>query len=100
MVNGHVHDKQRVDYLKDHITAVAAAIDQGVPVAGYMVWSLMDNFEWASGYEKRFGIVHVNYETQARTLKNSAKWYQQFLKLTKLDTDHATAQKIDLPQES
>ena len=100
VVNGHVHDKQRVDYLKDHITAVAAAIDQGVPVAGYMVWSLMDNFEWASGYEKRFGIVHVNYETQARTLKDSAKWYQQFLKLTKLDTDHATAQKIDLPQES
>ena len=100
VVKGLVHDKQRVDYLKDHITAVASAIDQGVPVAGYMVWSLMDNFEWASGYEKRFGIVHVNYETQARTLKDSAKWYQQFLKLPKLNTDHASAQQIDLPQES
>jgi len=52
---------------------------QGVPMKGYMVWSLLDNFEWASGYEKRFGIVHVDYETQARTLKASARWYRDFL---------------------
>jgi beta-glucosidase len=52
---------------------------QGVNMAGYMVWSLMDNFEWAFGYEKRFGIVHVDFETQKRTLKDSALWYQSFL---------------------
>ncbi len=51
---------------------------QGVPMAGYMVWSLLDNFEWASGYEKRFGIVHVDYATQRRTLKDSALWYRRF----------------------
>jgi beta-glucosidase len=50
-----------------------------VPVAGYMVWSLMDNFEWSSGYAKRFGIVHVDYATQQRTLKDSALWYREFL---------------------
>ena len=52
---------------------------QGVNMGGYMVWSLMDNFEWASGYAKRFGIVHVDYATQKRTLKDSALWYRQFL---------------------
>jgi beta-glucosidase len=52
---------------------------QGVRMQGYMVWSLLDNFEWASGYAKRFGIVHVDYATQARTLKDSARWYQQLL---------------------
>ncbi len=80
VINGSVHDNLRVQYLQQHIAAVANAMDQGVPVAGYMVWSLMDNFEWASGYEKRFGIVHIDYETQKRTLKDSALWYKQFLK--------------------
>jgi beta-glucosidase/6-phospho-beta-glucosidase/beta-galactosidase len=78
--NGSVHDNNRIQYLQQHIAAVANAMDQGVPVAGYMVWSLMDNFEWASGYEKRFGIVHIDYETQKRTLKDSALWYRRFLK--------------------
>jgi beta-glucosidase len=77
--DGCVHDIRRVRYLSRHIAAVAEAMRQGVPMAGYMVWSLMDNFEWASGYEKRFGIVHVDYETQVRTLKDSAKWYRTFL---------------------
>jgi beta-glucosidase len=58
---------------------VGEALRQGVPMAGYMVWSLMDNFEWASGYAKRFGIVHVDYATQQRTLKDSALWYREFL---------------------
>jgi len=58
---------------------VGDALAQGVPMAGYMVWSLMDNFEWASGYAKRFGIVHVDYTTQRRTPKDSARWYQRFL---------------------
>ena len=77
--DGRVHDADRVAYLRDHIAAVADALQQGVPVAGYMVWSLMDNFEWSSGYAKRFGIVHVDYATQRRTLKDSARWLQGFL---------------------
>ena len=76
---GAVHDADRTDYLQTHIAAVGAAMAQGVPMAGYMVWSLMDNFEWSSGYAKRFGIVHVDYETQQRTLKDSALWYRDFL---------------------
>ncbi len=79
MVDGKVHDADRTRYLQQHIQAVADAMQQGVNMGGYMVWSLMDNFEWASGYAKRFGIVHVNYATQKRTLKDSALWYQQFL---------------------
>jgi beta-glucosidase len=78
-VDGRVHDADRIDYLRTHIAAVAEAMRQGVPMAGYMVWSLMDNFEWSSGYAKRFGIVHVDYETQQRTLKDSALWYREFL---------------------
>jgi beta-glucosidase len=79
MVNGQVHDADRVRYLQSHIAAVYEAMEQGVPMKGYMVWSLLDNFEWASGYAKRFGIVHVDYSTQQRTLKDSAKWYRNFL---------------------
>jgi beta-glucosidase len=78
-VNGQVHDLDRLDYLRTHIQAVAHAMEQGVRVTGYMVWSLMDNFEWASGYEKRFGIVHVDYNTLKRTPKTSAIWYRDFL---------------------
>jgi beta-glucosidase len=77
--DGRIHDPERVDYLASHIAAVAAACEQGVPMKGYMVWSLLDNFEWASGYAKRFGIVHVDYATQQRTLKDSALWYQAFV---------------------
>ena len=78
-VDGKIKDTDRIDYLASHITAVHDAIQQGVPMAGYMVWSLLDNFEWASGYEKRFGIVHVDYSTQKRTPKASALWYRDFL---------------------
>lgn len=76
---GQVHDADRTEYLQTHIAAVADALAQGVPMAGYMVWSLMDNFEWSSGYAKRFGIVHVDYATQQRTLKDSALWYREFV---------------------
>ena len=78
--DGQVHDEPRVRYLQDHFAAVHEAMRQGVHVDGYFVWSLLDNFEWASGYEKRFGIVHVNYTTQQRTLKQSALWYRDFLR--------------------
>ena len=81
MTDGRVHDADRTEYLQTHIAAVAEAMKQGVPMAGYMVWSLMDNFEWSSGYAKRFGIVHVDYATQRRTLKDSALWYRDFLRL-------------------
>ena len=79
LIDGRVHDIARTDYIARHIAAVGDALAQGVPMAGYMVWSLMDNFEWASGYDKRFGIVHVDYETLARTPKDSALWYRDFL---------------------
>ncbi|PZQ89106.1 MAG: beta-glucosidase [Leifsonia xyli] len=69
--DGGVHDAQRVDFLERHLEAVAQAIDEGADVRGYFAWSLMDNFEWAWGYEKRFGIVYVNYETQQRIVKDS-----------------------------
>ena len=78
--DGQVHDVQRTDYLRNHIAAAADAIERGVPLAGYMVWSLMDNFEWSSGYAKRFGIVRVDYDTLARTPKDSALWYREFLR--------------------
>ena len=77
--DGHVHDDDRIEYLATHIAAVGQALAAGVPMAGYMVWSLMDNFEWASGYAKRFGIVHVDYQTLARTPKDSARWYRDLV---------------------
>ena len=73
--DGTVHDADRITYLADHLRAVRAAIDAGVDIRGYFVWSLMDNFEWAWGYSKRFGIVHVDYETFQRRPKDSAHWY-------------------------
>ena len=78
---GGVHDRERSDYIAAHIGAVGDALAAGVNMAGYMVWSLMDNFEWASGYAKRFGIVHVDYATLARTPKDSYRWYRDFLQL-------------------
>lgn len=77
--DGQVDDQDRLDYIQRHLAAVLEARKRGVRVDGYMVWSLMDNFEWAFGYAKRFGIVHVDYATQQRTLKASARWYRDFL---------------------
>ena len=79
VVGGRVDDEQRRQYIESHLVAVADVIELGVDVRGYFVWSLMDNFEWAEGYRKRFGIVHVDYPTQRRTLKSSALWYQALL---------------------
>lgn len=75
--NRRVHDARRVAYLHDHVAAVGAALDAGVDVRGYFAWSLMDNFEWAYGYSKRFGILHVDYPTGERTWKDSALWYRR-----------------------
>jgi beta-glucosidase len=72
-----------VQYLADHIEAVSRAIAAGVPVRGYFVWSLLDNFEWGFGYSKRFGLVHVDYPTLERVPKDSFRWYR----------DHIAAQR-------
>jgi beta-glucosidase len=77
--SGYVDDQGRIAYLRDHLAAVAAAIDAGVDVRGYFVWSLLDNFEWAYGYRPRFGLVRVDYETQSRTPKASAAWYRRVI---------------------
>jgi beta-glucosidase len=79
LVDGAVPDVERIEYVGRHLEALAAAMAQGVDVRGYFLWSLLDNFEWNSGYEKRFGIVHVDYATQQRTPKDSALWYRDFI---------------------
>ena len=77
--DGQVHDPDRVAYLQGHLGAVADAIEGGTDVRGYFAWSLLDNFEWAYGYDKRFGIVHVDYDTQVRTVKDSGLEYARIL---------------------
>jgi beta-glucosidase len=76
---GRIRDPLRMDYLQKHLRAVREAMDLGCDIRGYMVWSLMDNLEWSHGYSKRFGIVHVNYGTQERTPKDSARWYSKLI---------------------
>ena len=73
---GRIRDLRRIDYLHTHLKAVSKAIDLGAPVKGYYQWSLMDNFEWALGYEKRFGIIYVDFDTQERIIKDSGYWYR------------------------
>ena len=77
--NGKVHDRERIEFLYKYLSEYARAIEDGVPTLGYFLWSLMDNFEWAEGYRKRFGIVHVDYQTQERILKYSAHWYKALI---------------------
>lgn len=78
-VGAEVHDPLRVDYFRQHLTAALAAIEKGVDLRGYFAWSLLDNFEWSLGYSKRFGIVHVDYKTQVRTPKDSARFYRRVI---------------------
>ncbi|OLP57374.1 beta-glucosidase [Rhizobium rhizosphaerae] len=80
VVDGVVDDQPRLDYIADHLQVTADLIAEGYPMKGYFAWSLMDNFEWAEGYRMRFGIVHVDYDTQARTIKKSGHWYQALAK--------------------
>lgn len=77
--DGHVHDAERVNYLREHLTAVARAVEQGAQVTGYFLWSLLDNFEWSWGYDKRFGMVRVDYDSLVRTPKDSAWWYRDLV---------------------
>lgn len=76
---GIVHDPKRVAYLQGHLKALEKALDEGVPLKGYFVWSLLDNFEWGYGYDRRFGIVYVDFETLKRTPKQSALWYGEVI---------------------
>ncbi|MEV8001273.1 GH1 family beta-glucosidase [Streptomyces parvus] len=78
--DGSVHDPERVRYLEEHLAACARAVAGGAPLAGYFAWSLMDNFEWAYGYDKRFGLVHVDYATQRRTVKSSGLRYAELIR--------------------
>ncbi|AGB40269.1 beta-galactosidase [Halobacteroides halobius DSM 5150] len=87
IIAGQVNDQRRINYLKEHFKSVYRAIQDGVPVRGYYVWSLMDNFEWAYGYSKRFGLIYVDYNTQKRTLKDSAYWYQQVIEENSIGID-------------
>ncbi|WP_030453148.1 GH1 family beta-glucosidase [Herbidospora cretacea] len=82
--DGGVHDEDRIDYLRGHIGAMHRAVKAGAMVEGYHVWSLLDNFEWAEGYSQRFGIVHVDYETQKRIPKDSALWYRNLIETGEL----------------
>ena len=85
LINGAVEDESRINYLQSHLDAMFSAQKKGVPIDGYFAWSLMDNFEWAYGYEKRFGIVHVDYKSQKRTPKKSAHYYKNLIANTGLD---------------
>ena len=79
VINGEIIDDERIDYLVRHLDAMRSARDRGAPILGYFAWSFLDNFEWAYGYEKRFGLIYVDYKTQKRTPKKSAFFYRQLL---------------------
>jgi beta-glucosidase len=89
--DGRIRDQRRIDYLRDHLAAVGRAMAAGADVRGYFVWSLLDNYEWAYGYSRRFGIVHVDYANQERTWKDSAHWYRD--QITELS--RGPAQRFD-----
>ena len=77
-VNGEINDDSRIDFVKRYLRALHRAA-QEIPVLGYFYWSLMDNFEWAEGFSKKFGLVHIDYQTGERTLKKSAYWYKKVI---------------------
>ncbi|MGI5439083.1 GH1 family beta-glucosidase [Streptomyces shenzhenensis] len=88
--DGTVDDPERQDYLVEHLAACASAARKGAPLAGYFAWSLLDNFEWAYGYDKRFGLVHVDYRTQQRTIKNTGHRYTDIIHHHRTRSHHAT----------
>ena len=85
--NGAINDVARTNYVKMHLNALADAMEQGVDVRGYFYWSLMDNYEWNSGYAKRFGLIYVDYATQKRSLKDSALWYRGFIAASRMQSE-------------
>jgi beta-glucosidase len=79
-LDGEVHDPQRIDFVRRYLRGIQRALNEGIAVDGYFYWSIMDNFEWAEGYKDRFGLVHVDYQTQKRTPKDSAAWYREVIR--------------------
>jgi len=77
--DGKVHDPQRIDYSARYLSGLRRAAREGIPVAGYFYWSLMDNFEWAEGYRPRFGLIYIDFQNGKRTLKDSASWYREVI---------------------
>lgn len=80
VINGRVKDEGRIEYLKQHLTSILRSIETGVNIKGYFAWSLLDNFEWAEGYDMRFGLVHINFHTLERTKKDSYYWYKKIVR--------------------
>ena len=78
--DGRVQDASRIQYTREYLRALRRAVRDGVDVRGYFHWSLLDNFEWAEGYKQRFGLIHVDYPTQKRTPKDSARWYAEVIR--------------------
>jgi len=79
VIDGKINDKERTQYIKDHLQQILKAKKEGCNVEGYFVWSLTDNFEWAEGYNARFGLIHIDFDTQQRTIKDSGLWFRDFL---------------------
>ena len=77
--DGIVRDRDRERFMSEYLSNLKRATSEGIPVLGYLHWSVMDNFEWAEGYEPRFGLIHVDYKTQKRTIKNSALYYKHII---------------------
>jgi beta-glucosidase len=96
-IGGQVHDPARRAYLQAAIGQVLRAKREGVDVGGYFSWSLTDNFEWAEGYGPRFGLIHVDYETQERIVKDSGLWYRDFLGGQVVEAGVEARQKISEP---
>ncbi|MDO5558244.1 MAG: GH1 family beta-glucosidase [Oscillospiraceae bacterium] len=78
-LDGEVHDEYRIDYTRRYLREFRKAGEEGIPIMGYFYWSLMDNFEWGEGYDKRFGLIYVDYQTQKRTIKKSGYWYSEVI---------------------
>jgi beta-glucosidase len=85
--DGRIRDYRRIRYLRDHIIQAHRAMDEGVPLRGYFVWSLLDNFEWAYGYRMRFGLIYVGFNTLERTIKDSGRWYAKVIEQNGVDSD-------------
>lgn len=79
-LDGSVHDPQRIDFMQRYLLELKHAIDDGIPVIGYQYWSLMDNMEWNHGYDVRFGLIHIDYQTLKRTRKDSSYWYSDVIR--------------------
>ncbi len=79
-LDGGVHDSARIDFIHRYLLSLKRAVEEGIPVIGYQYWSVMDNFEWNRGYDRRFGLIHVDYRTMERTMKDSAYWYREVIK--------------------